>query len=66
MTSSKWPINEIDYFVAQRLEKAGLAPALPAEPQTLIRRLYFDLIGLPPTPEEVEARIREVRAGWDD
>jgi hypothetical protein len=51
---SKWPLNEIDYFILQRLERAGLAPAPPAAPRVLIRRLYFDLIGLPPAPEEME------------
>lgn len=54
VSNSKWPINEIDYFVAQRLEKAGLAPAPAAQPRTLIRRLYFDLVGLPPSPDDME------------
>jgi hypothetical protein len=51
---SQWPKNEIDCFILRRLEKAALAPSPPAEPRILIRRLYFDLIGLPPTPEEME------------
>src|SRR5690349_9405304 len=41
------PLNEIDYFLLQNLDRAGRAPAPPADPRTLIRRLYFDLIGLP-------------------
>jgi len=45
--------NPIDAFLLVQLEKAGLKPALPASRQTLIRRVYFDLTGLPPSPEEV-------------
>lgn len=48
-----WCRNEIDHFVLARLEQAGLEPAPEADRRTLIRRAYFDLIGLPPTPEEV-------------
>jgi hypothetical protein len=51
---SKWPINEVDHFILQRLKSAGLAPAPPAEPRTLIRRLYLDLLGLPPAPEDMD------------
>lgn len=43
----------IDDFIRAKLSEKGLKPAPPAESHTLIRRLYFDLIGLPPTPEEV-------------
>jgi hypothetical protein len=52
-----WSRNEIDRFVYQRLEKEGLKPAGVARPEQLIRRYYFDLIGLPPTPEEVDAFV---------
>jgi hypothetical protein len=45
--------NFIDVFVRTKLAEKGLKPAPPADPRTLIRRLSFDLIGLPPTPEEV-------------
>ncbi len=54
-----WVKNPIDAFVLARLEQAGLSPAPPAGKRTLIRRLYFDLIGLPPTPEEVEAFVAD-------
>jgi cytochrome c553 len=49
--------NPIDAFIRTRLEEKGLSPAPPADPRTLIRRLYFDLIGLPPSVEEVEAFV---------
>src|SRR5262245_26085235 len=45
--------NPIDAFILAKLEGKGLTPSPPAEPRTLIRRLYFDLTGLPPSPEEV-------------
>ena len=50
-----WPHNAIDQFVLARLEVAGLAPSPEADKYTLGRRLYLDLIGLPPTPEEADA-----------
>ncbi|HEY1785321.1 MAG TPA: PSD1 and planctomycete cytochrome C domain-containing protein [Pirellulales bacterium] len=53
----QWPINAIDHFVLAKLEAAQLAPAPAADRPALIRRLTFDLIGLPPTPEEVEAFV---------
>ncbi|PQO28578.1 DUF1553 domain-containing protein [Bremerella cremea] len=57
------PLQPIDHFVEEQLEEVGMTPAPKAEPRTLIRRLYFDLTGLPPTPEEVatfEADASEV------
>ncbi len=55
----KWVRNEIDAFVLSKLESNGLQPSTPADPRTLIRRVYFDLIGLPPTPEEVDAFVKQ-------
>ena len=52
-----WASNEIDAFVLAKLEAKGLRPAAHADRRTLIRRATFDLIGLPPTPEEVEAFV---------
>jgi Protein of unknown function (DUF1553)/Protein of unknown function (DUF1549)/Planctomycete cytochrome C len=57
--STSWGRNEIDAFVLQALESKGLKPAPPAEQATLLRRAYFDLIGLPPSPEEVEAFLND-------
>jgi mono/diheme cytochrome c family protein len=52
----------VDAFILERLEAAGLEPAAAAPPQTLIRRLSFDLLGLPPTADEVEAFVAEYEA----
>jgi cytochrome c553 len=53
-----WPRTDVDRFILHRLESEGLQPTDDADPATFMRRLYFDLIGLPPTPEEVEAFLR--------
>ncbi|MCI0621250.1 MAG: DUF1549 and DUF1553 domain-containing protein [Acidobacteria bacterium] len=50
-----WPKTAIDRFILAKLEHEALRPAGPADKRTLIRRATFDLIGLPPTPEEVKA-----------
>jgi hypothetical protein len=54
-----WPRTPVDYFVLAGLEKRGLKPATAADRRTLIRRLSFDLLGLPPTPGEVEAYVSD-------
>jgi mono/diheme cytochrome c family protein len=54
-----WVRNPIDAFVLKGLEKNGLSPAPPATRIVLLRRAYFDLIGLPPTPEEVRAFLAD-------
>ncbi len=54
-----WPVNPIDRFVLARLESAGLAPAPPADPYMLVRRVYLDLIGLPPTPAEADEFVND-------
>ena len=53
--NQKWVRNAIDPFILARLEKEGLSPSPEADRVTLIRRLSLDLIGLPPTLEEVDA-----------
>ncbi|MFI5458238.1 MAG: DUF1549 and DUF1553 domain-containing protein [Isosphaerales bacterium] len=55
-----WVRNPIDRFVLAKLEEKGLPPAPPAEPQALVRRLFLDVTGLPPTLEEREAFQNEV------
>src|SRR5437016_8832377 len=54
-----WPKNPVDHFVMARLEREGLKPSPEAERRTLIRRVGFDLTGLPPTPAEVDAFVRD-------
>ena len=56
-----WAITPIDRFLLARLEAKGLGPSPPAERRTLIRRLSFDVLGLPPSPEEVEAFVADGR-----
>jgi len=52
---SDWPLNEVDRFLLAALEREGLQPAEPADRRTFIRRATFDLTGLPPTPEQIQA-----------
>ena len=54
-----WPRTDLDRFILAELESHHLRPVADADPRTLIRRLYFDLLGLPPTPEEVEAFVAD-------
>jgi mono/diheme cytochrome c family protein len=56
---TRWVRNPIDAFVLARLEKEGLTPSPPASKETLLRRLSLDLIGLPPSPEEVDAFLAD-------
>jgi cytochrome c553 len=49
-----WPRDTLDRFVLVRVEAAGLAPTLDADARSLVRRLYFDLLGLPPSTEDIE------------
>lgn len=57
--NAKWPQNDVDRFILAKLESQGIAPAKAADRRTLIRRAYFDLTGLPPTPEEVDAFLAD-------
>jgi mono/diheme cytochrome c family protein len=57
--SKAWAKNEVDYFIHQKLKEAKLSPNAEADKHTLVRRLSLDLIGLPPTPQEVEAFVND-------
>ncbi|MFM8804564.1 MAG: DUF1549 domain-containing protein, partial [Planctomycetia bacterium] len=59
VTRTDWPINWIDRFVLGRVESEGLEPAPDTDPVTLVRRLTFDLTGLPPTAAEVDAYLAD-------
>ena len=54
-----WPRNAIDKFIVSKLHDAKLSPSREASTHTLVRRLYLDLVGLPPTPEEVQTFLAD-------
>jgi hypothetical protein len=57
----EWPRNEVDRFILARLEKEGLKPSPETDRVRWLRRVSFDLVGLPPTPEQVESFVQERR-----
>ena len=66
VSHANWSRTAIDRFVLARLVDAGLVPSPPADRRVLIRRVTFDLIGLPPTPEQVAAFLADNRPGaWE-
>jgi hypothetical protein len=54
-----WSANPVDAFILSALNRQGLKPVVPADKRTLVRRAYLDVLGLPPTPEEVEAFVND-------
>ncbi|HVK15199.1 MAG TPA: PSD1 and planctomycete cytochrome C domain-containing protein, partial [Gemmataceae bacterium] len=58
-----WPHTAVDRFVLARLEAAGIKPAATADKRTLIRRVTFDLTGLPPTPDEIREYLADEKPG---
>ena len=58
LADESWATSPIDRFIGRALDAKGLKPAPPADKRTLLRRIYFDLIGLPPAPEEIKAFCR--------
>jgi hypothetical protein len=66
VAAAKWPLTEIDRFVLARLEKESLKPASEAPFETLVRRVFLDLIGLPPTAGELDAALADAAAAGRD
>ncbi|HZR18488.1 MAG TPA: PSD1 and planctomycete cytochrome C domain-containing protein [Verrucomicrobiae bacterium] len=60
---AEWPLNDIDRFILAALEAKGLKPAREANRETLLRRVTLDLTGLPPTPEETDAFLKDHETG---
>lgn len=58
----EWPSSPIDHFILHRLEKAGLRPAEPTDDRTWLRRVYFDLTGLPPSLAEIDRFLDDTSA----
>ena len=63
VTDEKWARTDVDHFVLAKLEAKGLKPVSDADKRTLVRRVYYDIIGLPPTPEQVEAFVKDKSPG---
>jgi hypothetical protein len=63
VTGTSWPNGDIDRFILARLEATGLSPGPDADKIVLVRRLYFDLIGLPPTPEQIRQFVDDESPG---
>ena len=57
--NNTWVRNEIDQFILSRLQTEQVKPSHEADPRTLVRRLYLDLVGLPPTPQQIQAFVDE-------
>ena len=63
--AASWPKSDIDRFVLAKLESKGLSPLSDAGLRTLVRRVYFDLIGLPPSPEQIQVFLYSAEKGRD-
>ncbi len=59
IVNKDWATNSVDYFIAKRLEQESLNPSEEASKEQLIRRVYFDLTGLPPTIEDIDEFIND-------
>lgn len=53
VADNEWPLSDIDRFVLAKLVQNGLSPSADASLRTLLRRVYFDLVGLPPSPDDI-------------
>ena len=66
VTLQGWGVNPIDAFLLAKMKAKGIKPSPRADLRTLIRRAYLDLTGLPPSPEEVEAFVKDAAPGaWE-
>ena len=63
INDATWPSGKIDAFILAQLEQAGIQPNQPADRRALIRRLSFDLVGLPPTVDDVNRFVEDNRPG---
>ena len=59
VAGADWAATAVDRFILAKLQGAGLTPSAPASRRTLVRRLHFDLIGLPPTPADIDAFVND-------
>lgn len=59
--NQEWPLTPLDAFVLQKLEEKQIAPSSLASPEKLVRRIYFDLAGLPPSPAEIDRFVSACR-----
>jgi mono/diheme cytochrome c family protein len=59
VSSAAWNSHPVDAFLFSAMEKKSLVPAAPADKRTLVRRAYLDVLGLPPTPSEIEAFVND-------
>ena len=66
VNDSEWPLQTMDRFILARLESEGLKPNEPADPVTLMRRVYYDLTGLPPTPEQQRVFLEAAEKDFDN
>ena len=62
LKNANWPQTEVDHFILAKQEQECLIPASDADRETLIRRAYFDLVGIPPRPEEIDAFLNDTSA----
>ena len=63
VTNDAWPQGDLDRFILAKIEAAGLSPAADADKTALLRRVTFDLTGLPPTPEALDAFLKDESPG---
>ncbi len=64
--NTSWILQPLDHFVLAPLEAEGLPPSALASPEVILRRVYFDLIGLPPTPQQTQAFLKEAEKDFQE